>query len=445
MILLQKNILGQIRKKENIFEILILVFALAIRLAAIFVMPYRKNPNAYEYGDIANNILEGRGYSGGAWFIAGIKSIPEYGPTAFVAPGYTYTLAFLRMVFSENEFLALFLIQAIISGLLTILTIRIARIVFNERTAIISSLIVIFNFGFIYSTKIVGPLVFHIFFLATIVLYLLKMTKNHRIDHSIKVILKDCIFGVFVGVALLFEPVILSFLLLSSIYLILIIVRKNPAFIKRMLTIWVFCILTISPWLIRNYLVFDEFVFIKSSTGLNLWIGNNPNATGAHSLLTGEHITTTMDKKIIDEMRGKNEVECDRILLTNALEYIKNNPGVFVEQSLVKAFNFWWPIDKPPFSYRDSRRYEGALPFWRRFIYSLIFFPGLVGIVLSLYNRKDVSIFLLIFTSYTISYSFFFVIPTRFRMPTDLYMIVAEGYLLGYLYNKIYLKVKNIT
>ena len=437
---IQDNILCRIKKKERPFEIIIIVVALAIRITTIFFFRGYRTPNAFEYGEIAGNILEGRGYSGGAWFVAGMKSIPVYGPTAFVAPAYTYTLAFLQMVFDENGFLALFLIQAVISGLLTILAFKIARIVFDKRTAIVSALIVALNPGFIFFPMRVGPLMFHTFFLAVIVLYLLKMMNIGGRGLSNKILLKDICFGVLVGAALLFEPIILLFMVLSSIYLILRIGRERPNVVKRVVTIWIFSTITVSPWFIRNYLVFDEFVFIKSSTGLNLWIGNNPNASGAHWLLTGEHVTTTMDKKIIDELRGKNEVECDKILLNNAIEYIKNNPVLFVRQSLIKAFNFWWPIDRPPFSYHGANKFEGALPMWRRITYSFIFFPGLIGLALSLYNKKEVSMFLLIFMSYTVAYSFFFVMSTRFRMPTDLYMIIVESYLLCFLYNKICLK-----
>ncbi len=40
--------------------------------------------------------------------------------------------------------------------------------------------------------------------------------------------------------------------------------------------------LVLTPWLLRNYAVFDRFIFVNSSTGLNLYVGNGPFATGGH-------------------------------------------------------------------------------------------------------------------------------------------------------------------
>lgn len=43
-------------------------------------------------------------------------------------------------------------------------------------------------------------------------------------------------------------------------------------------------IAALSPWLFRNYTVFDHFVFISNNGGYNLLVGNNPYATGEYRL-----------------------------------------------------------------------------------------------------------------------------------------------------------------
>ena len=40
--------------------------------------------------------------------------------------------------------------------------------------------------------------------------------------------------------------------------------------------------LTILPWIVRNYYVFNDFVFISNNGGINLLVGNNPYASGAY-------------------------------------------------------------------------------------------------------------------------------------------------------------------
>lgn len=43
----------------------------------------------------------------------------------------------------------------------------------------------------------------------------------------------------------------------------------------------------LAPWILRNYRLFHELVPSTTASGINLYIGNNPNATGSDRSATG--------------------------------------------------------------------------------------------------------------------------------------------------------------
>lgn len=53
-------------------------------------------------------------------------------------------------------------------------------------------------------------------------------------------------------------------------------------FWKATAKVYLVIALVLSPWLIRNYLVYDRFVFVSTNGGDNLLIGNNAKATGRY-------------------------------------------------------------------------------------------------------------------------------------------------------------------
>jgi hypothetical protein len=86
---------------------------------------------------------------------------------------------------------------------------------------------------------------------------------------------------------------------------------------------------------VRNYQVFNEFVPLTTSGGLNFYRGNNAERLGSW----GNDIT---NKEIIDIKRdNKFELNLNRVYLTNALRYIKNNPGPAVRDMFVKIYHLW--------------------------------------------------------------------------------------------------------
>jgi len=79
----------------------------------------------------------------------------------------------------------------------------------------------------------------------------------------------------------------------------------------------------IAPWAARNYHLFGRPVLISTNGGSNLWMGNNPESTGAY--------------QEPPEFPGNNEAERDALRGRLAREYILGHPVAFAKRTLVKA------------------------------------------------------------------------------------------------------------
>ncbi len=102
-------------------KILLLIVAIAVtlRIAAVFVVADYVEPNAWEYGIIAENVRAGKGYAFN-WY-----EDEEPIPSSWQGPFYIY---FLVAAYSlPQKFLAIQLIQSFIWGLTCLLTYGVIR------------------------------------------------------------------------------------------------------------------------------------------------------------------------------------------------------------------------------------------------------------------------------------------------------------------------------
>ena len=115
--------------------------------------------------------------------------------------------------------------------------------------------------------------------------------------------------GLFWGIAVLTRPI-----MIFSVIAILIhdIVKDNQK--KTIIAFASGILIAILPWMIRNTYVMGS-PMIASNTGINVFIGHNPEANGSY--------------KFVDEMHrfdGQSEVEANASAITSAIQYIVKDP-----------------------------------------------------------------------------------------------------------------------
>ena len=188
------------------------------------------------------------------------------------------------------------------------------------------------------------------------------------------------------------------------------------------------CILTISPYLTRNYLAFEKITITKS-LGYNLWKGNNLDSSleGSDSSLAFE----SKDVRARLEKLEKNRLydfQRDDLFLRTSLDFIKENPKLFVERYVQKflAFTFFNPKSKF-INYNHPLNLLSLILLSIAFILSIVFY----------YQKKSVSynyVFLITFLTIAI-FSIFFILP-RYK----LIILPAQLLITNFIFAKIFIK-----
>jgi len=163
-----------------------------------------------------------------------------------------------------------------------------------------------------------------------------------------------------------------------------------------------------SPWMIRNALVIGAPV-LNTNGGFNLYIGNNPAATGWFV-----SISDTPRGPTWGELRNAGEVEASETLKTEALSWITAHPGEFLALAIKKIVYFW----SPPF--HEGRGRASSAESAVRVLWAIQFVTLVVGAVAGLAfarlrNRRTTVLWLSILC-YTGVHALFYVI-FRYREP----------------------------
>ena len=121
---------------------------------------------------------------------------------------------------------------------------------------------------------------------------------------------------------------------LFTLILIYIIKKKITVILISSL----FTILILSPYLIRNYIVFDKITITKS-IGFNLWKGNNiySKSEGSEKKIYKESMSQKIDNL---QLTNKYDLEIDKIYMDEGINNIVSDPVKYLKLYFVKMFSF---------------------------------------------------------------------------------------------------------
>jgi hypothetical protein len=106
--------------------------------------------------------------------------------------------------------------------------------------------------------------------------------------------------------------------------------------------------LFMSLWILRNYLVFGRWVFLRSNLGLELSVSNNSCATFGIRLneMTGCYEHPNISVREAEQLAAMGEPAYNEAKLRSAIQWIREHPQRFVTLSLQRFWFFWFPSER---------------------------------------------------------------------------------------------------
>jgi hypothetical protein len=392
---------------------LLLLLALSLRLVTV---PLLYTPHAapvtYEHGAIAENLLAGKGFS--------VTFLGTEGPTSQQAPLYPFLLAALYFAFgveSSAAIVAMQLLQCVAGTAVVACVIWLTSSLAPARPGVVwlSGL----------GAAIYPPHVYAVTHVQVAIWTALCLTLLLAVAAATRWTvpwLQPVVAGLIAGILLLFDPIMLVTLPVVAVWIAIGMARERrelrdskfdiPLFtpqsqteeqrpglyqqqLRRALStvlaqrekpvpegptppvvrraapavlMLLVALLVILPWLVRNYLVHGEVVFIKSTFGYAFWQGNNPASWGTdkvpkasveqlrrdHSgvwrdqeraLWEARHETLYIDDVLLKpggyaEFTGLSEPQRSRLLGARAWKFIVTHPAGYLRLCLQRLRYF---------------------------------------------------------------------------------------------------------
>ena len=369
-----------------------IIFLIAILTRVFALYFYRDIEVANEWGIILSNLEKYKILS-----VHSVQGVPV--PNIFMPPLYPLFLYAIKIFFTNTE-IFLWVIQfiQILFALISIyLTYKILLEFFSEKLSLIGTLIfTIFPLN-IYAVSQISSITMQMLFINIFLFSFLRLFK--KLDYKY-----IFMFSISSGFLMLLRGEFFIFVFLSIIYLYL----KQKKLIK-MIIIFLITILVVSPYLYRNYNLFGVITITKSG-GYNLLKGNHPNTKveGTPMFLKVSEVIPEVKIKL-DELIQKGpsnnyDLYQDKILLDQAVKFIKENPLKYIKLYFQKFLSFMFiDIDA------NYAKYYSPMHFVPKLILGITTF---IGIILSFNLRINISNFISLYYFANIGlFSIFFILP----------------------------------
>lgn len=398
----------------------------------------------WETGRIARSIALGQGFSS--------PFQDTSGPTAWLAPIYPYLLAGVFKtfgVYTTKSAIAILSINSIFSALTIIPVFYIARRTFGLHAALWSGwFAALFPYAWYWAIKWAWETSLATLLLACVFVLSLRMAgidwksfvaqppaavappgpirttvfESLR-GFSLRTHREEWLwFGLLWGLIALTNPSLLLWLPFSGLWLLLVQFRAE----QMVKPLWaavsaaaVF-LFVLSPWVIRNYVVFHRFIPLRSNFGAELRMGNGDNAVGLWRFWMHPS-SNVLERQKFQQM---GEIAYVQMKKTEAAEFIRSNPLLFAKLCLKRAVYFWYGTPRDTgFELFTLGRNVGFL------LSSILAFGGLWA----MWRRRHPATFLfasLLFAAPLI-YCVTFPHP-RYRAPIEPEMLILMVGLFGY-------------
>jgi hypothetical protein len=305
-----------------------------------FLYPEQLSPErdhwhfGYEAGRIARSIVEGKGFSS--------PLFADTGPTAWMTPVYPGIVAGVFKicgVYTKASALVLLSLNALTSALNVIPIFLFARRSFCDRVARWSAWTwAFFPYGIYFPVERIWET-----WLATLLLSVLFWMALELEDG--KPVWVWILYGLLWGVEALTSPSVLAVLPFLGAWTCYQLCKKRQRWFMPNVVAAVVCLAVVSPWFIRNYRVFNEFVPFRDNMGLVLRLGTKGNTSywGVYELGPWHNDAEW------GELQRDGELAYMATKKQQAIAFIRANPGWYAWTSFRRAVFLWtgyWSLSR---------------------------------------------------------------------------------------------------
>jgi 4-amino-4-deoxy-L-arabinose transferase-like glycosyltransferase len=309
---------------------LIVLIALVLRLAATLAPNFEDLMDAdhihgWEPGNVATNLLSGHGFG---------SPLDSTQPSVMMTPVYPLIVAGFFRVFGVHTAQSIFTIHAfdcLINALACVPIFLMARRSFGERVAWWAAWTwAFFPYGIYFSAAWAWSTHLLLLCLCWLLVLAQHMEQSSRLSLWAG-------FGLLAGFAGLTEPsalIVISFLLVLASWRLF---RDGKRWFLPGCVAGVVMAGALSPWMIRNALVFHRFIPMRDNMGLELWMGNN----GYDLRWTSDDIHPLHDAQELAEYNSMGELAYMNLKSQQAHAYIHDHPAWYACMSLRRAVYIW--------------------------------------------------------------------------------------------------------
>jgi len=280
----------------------------------------------WEMGRVAASLASGHGFAN--------PFGPPTGPTAWEPPLYPYLAAGVFLVFgiySKASAFVLLALNSVFSALTCIPIYRIGHRIFSEKVAVGSAWAwaLLPNVMF-WCTRSVWETSLSAFLLA--VIFWLALTMEDRDG-----LLPWIEFGLLWGIVALNGTSLLSFLPAAGLWAWYRRAKRGKRSLAGVVLASLVFFACITPWLVRNYRTFGQFIFIRDNFGAELRLGNGPGADGTWM----EYLHPTQDVYALRQYQAMGELSYIAMRKRQAWDLIRADYARFA-QLCAKRFIYYW-------------------------------------------------------------------------------------------------------
>ncbi|WP_164103321.1 ArnT family glycosyltransferase [Candidatus Laterigemmans baculatus] len=308
----------------------ILVFGAIVRLAVwgLFAGADEQIVDAQDYDRLAVGLVETGSYVTPAGNLSSLRP-----------PLYPWCVSIGYRLFGIQNFEAIRLGQAALSLLTVVIVFRIGALAFSERVGLLGAAAYCFYPSALgFNNLILSETLFT--FLVTLSVWLVAEAIARE---SLGWLLTA---GLVLGLGALVRSILWLFAPALAVLLLFLCtgtVAKRLAMSAGMLVAFA---ITISPWAYRNTQVQKTLTLIDVMGGRNVMMGNYEHTPLERSwatieLVQGDRSWISVLRAEHGSLQGLTQGQIDKLAMRHGVRYMVEHPGVTLQRSLVRGFNFW--------------------------------------------------------------------------------------------------------